>query len=390
MEKITRIRRSRIMNSKYQGFFQPLSFKSGIDLKNRIVMAPMTNFSSNEDGTVSDAEVAYYSHRANGVGMVITACAYVTPGGKGFPGEFGSDSDDMIPSLKRLASAIKEQGAKAVLQIFHGGRMVPAELVPNGDVVSASAIAAEQGHPSGEAPTPRALTIDEINSIIRDFGESARRAIEAGFDGVEIHGANGYLIQQFVSPHSNRREDQFGGSIENRLAFPLAIVDEVKKTVAEHAKDSFIVGYRFSPEEPETPGITMEDTLALIDALAAKDLDYLHVSLMEFWSAPRRGIDDTRSRMEIIQERVGKDVPVIGVGSIYSAEDALKAMSTGIPLIALGRELIIDPDWVSKVAEGRENEIETKLDRNAQSRLVVPDPLWQAIVNTPGWFPIQD
>lgn len=99
---------------------------------------------------------------------------------------------------------------------------------------------------------------EEKNSIINDFGESARRAIEAGFDGVEIHGANGYLIQQFVSPHSNRREDEFGGSIENRLAFPLAIVDEVKKTVAHYGTEEFLVGYRFSPEEPETPGITMK------------------------------------------------------------------------------------------------------------------------------------
>ncbi|WP_191556672.1 NADH-dependent flavin oxidoreductase [Metabacillus idriensis] len=378
------------MNSNYQLLVQPFAFKNGIQLKNRVVMAPMTNFSSNDDGTVTEAETAYYSRRSSGAGMVITACAYVTPSGKGFPGEFGSDSDEMIPSLRKLASAIKDQGAKAILQIFHGGRMVPAELVPNGDVVSASAVAAEQGHPSGEAPVPRALTIEEINSIIKDFGESARRAIEAGFDGVEIHGANTYLIQQFVSPHSNRREDEFGGSLEKRLAFPLAIVDEVKKTVDQYGTNEFLVGYRFSPEEPETPGITMEDTLALVDALTEKDLDYLHISLMQYWSTPRRGIDDTRSRLEIIQERVDGKVPLIGVGSIYTPDDAMKAMSTGVPLIALGRELIIDPDWVQKISEGRENEIETKLDKNAQSRLVVPDPLWQAIIHTPGWFPVKD
>jgi 2,4-dienoyl-CoA reductase-like NADH-dependent reductase (Old Yellow Enzyme family) len=377
------------MNSKYQPLLQTFDFKNGIQLKNRIVMAPMTNFSSNEDGTVTEAETAYYSRRSGGVGMVITACAYVTPSGKGFPGEFGSDSDDMIPSLRKLASSIKDKGAKAILQIFHGGRMVPAELVPDGDVVSASAVPAEQGHPSGEAPVPRALTHEEINSIIKDFGESARRAIEAGFDGVEIHGANGYLIQQFVSPHSNRREDEFGGSIENRLGFPLAIVDEVKKAAAQYGSEGFLVGYRFSPEEPETPGITMEDTLALVDALTEKDLDYLHISLMEYWSAPRRGIDDTRSRLEIIQERVAGKVPLIGVGSIYTPDDAMKAMSTGVPLIALGRELIIDPDWVQKISEGREDKIETELDKNAQSRLVVPDPLWQAIIHTPGWFPVK-
>ena len=376
------------MNSKYTPLFQPITLRSGIQLDNRVVMAPMTNFSSNQDGTVSDEEVAYYSRRSNGVGMVVTACAYVTPNGKGFQGEFGSDRDDLIPSLRRLASAIKEQGAKAVLQIFHGGRMCSPDLVPDGEIVSASAVPAEQGVVSDQVP--RALTETEIQSIIRDFGESTRRAIEAGFDGVEIHGANGYLIQQFFSPHSNRREDRYGGSLEKRLSFPIAVVDEVKKAVAEHAKEPFLIGYRFSPEEPETPGITMADTLALVDALASKELDYLHVSLMEFWSTPRRGVEDSRSRLEIIQERVGESVPVIGVGSIYTADDALKAIQSGVPMIAIGRGLIIDPDWVEKVKQGKESEIEIKLKKDARSRLVVPNPLWQVIVNTPGWFPIED
>lgn len=376
------------MNSKYSSLFEPITLRSGIQLHNRVVMAPMTTFSANQDDTVSDDELAYYQRRSNGVGMVVTACAYVSANGKGFPGEFASHHDDFIPSLRKLASAIKEQGAKAVLQIFHAGRMCPPKIVPDGDIVSASAVPAERGAES--TPVPRALTEAEIQSIINDFGESTRRAIEAGFDGVEIHGANGYLIQQFFSPHSNRREDQYGGSLEKRLTFPIAIVDEVKRVVAENAKEPFIVGYRFSPEEPETPGITMADTLALVDVLASKELDYLHVSLMEYWSTPRRGVDDSRSRLEIIQERVGERVPVIGVGSIYTAEDALKAIQSGVSMIAIGRELIIDPDWVEKVQQGKESEIETKLKKDAQSRLIVPDPLWQMIMNTPGWFPIEE
>ncbi|MFP5114979.1 NADH-dependent flavin oxidoreductase [Bacillaceae bacterium C204] len=371
-----------MMNLKYAPLFESFDIGKGIQLKNRIVMAPMTNFSSNPDGTVSDAEVKYYERRSNGVGMVITACTYVTINGKGFHGEFGGDRDEMKPSLRRLASAIKEKGAKAILQIFHGGRQVPPELV-DGDVVSASAVPSE-----GEGkPAPRALTESEIESIIRDFGEATRRAIEAGYDGVELHGANGYLIQQFFSPHSNRRADRWGGTLEKRLTFPLAVVDEVKRVVAEYGKEPFLVGYRFSPEEPETPGITMADTLALIDALAEKDLDYLHVSLLDFRSTPKRGVEDTRSRIEIIQERVGERVPVIGVGSIYTADDALKALETGVPLIALGRELIIDPEWVQKVEQGRESEIVTKINKNHQHVLEVPDPLWQAIIHSPGWFP---
>jgi 2,4-dienoyl-CoA reductase-like NADH-dependent reductase (Old Yellow Enzyme family) len=315
--------------------------------------------------------------------MVITACTFVTPNGKGFPGEFAGDRDEMVPSLKSLATAIKEQGAKAILQIFHGGRECPSELVPNGDVVSASEVVSEQPN----RKVPRALIEDEIQSIIKAFGETARRAIEAGFDGVEIHGANGYLIQQFFSPHSNQREDNWGGSIEKRMSFPLAVIDEVKKVVGQHASSEFLVGYRFSPEEPETPGITMADTLKLVDALVGKNLDYLHVSLLDFWSVPRRGVEDTRSRIEIILERIGMRVPVIGVGSILSADDALKAFQTGVALIALGRELIIDPDWVQKVENGKEDQIETKIDKGAQERLEVPNPLWQAIIHSPGWFP---
>lgn len=371
------------MNSKFKALFESFTFPCGVELKNRIVMAPMTNFSSNEDGTVSDSEVKYYARRSGGVGMVVTACTYVTANGKGFNGEFGADFDELIPSLRQLAIGIKEQGAKAVLQIFHGGRQVPPQLVPNGDVVSASAIPSE----GAGKPVPRELPEEEIEAIVKAFGETTRRAIEAGYDGVEIHGANGYLIQQFFSPHSNRREDRWGGSIEKRLTFPLAIVDEVKRVVAENTNKPFIVGYRFSPEESETPGITMADTLVLIDALADKNLDYLHVSLNDFWSKPRRGVDDTRARIEIIQERVGSKVPVIGVGSLYSAEDVLRAKETGIPLIAMGRELIIDPDWVQKVAEGKEDEIVTKIDKGKQQELMVPDPLWQAIIHTPGWFP---
>jgi len=371
------------MNSKYAPLFESFTLPSGVQVKNRIVMAPMTNFSSNPDGTVTDAEAKYYARRSSGVGMVVTACTYVTANGKGFKGEFGGDRDDLIPSLLKLASAIKEKGAKAVLQIFHGGRQCPPELVPNGEIVSASAVPVEgQGK-----PVPKELTDQEIESIIHDFGETTRRAIEAGYDGVEIHGANGYLIQQFFSPHSNRREDRLGGIIEKRLTFPLAVVDEVKKVAAERALGPFIIGYRFSPEEPETPGITMADTLVLLDALAEKNLDYLHVSLQEFWSKPRRGVEDSRARIEIIHERIGDRVPVIGVGSLYTADDVLKAFQSGVPFIAMGRELIIDPDWVQKVKEGREEEIVTKIDKNKQQELMVPDPLWQAIIHSPGWFP---
>jgi 2,4-dienoyl-CoA reductase-like NADH-dependent reductase (Old Yellow Enzyme family) len=238
--------------------------------------------------------------------------------------------------------------------------------------------------------SPRPLSDEEIEGIIHDFGEATRRAIEAGFDGVEIHGANGYLLQQFFSPFTNHREDRWGGSVENRLRFPMAIVDEVKRAVQAHAGAPFLVGYRLSPEEPETPGITMAETFVLIDALADKGLDYLHVSLNDFWSAPRRGTEDARSRMEIIHERVGAKVPVMGVGAIRTPDEAAKALQTGVSLIAIGRELVVDPDWAEKTIEGREAEIATTLTRDDQQKLVVPDPLWQMILHVPGWFPLAE
>jgi len=370
------------VQTQYQPIFQSLRLSSGLQLKNRIVMAPMTNFSSNADGTVSDAEVAYYERRSSGVGMVVTACTYVTPNGKGFQGEFAADSDEMIPSLRRLASAIQAKGAKAVLQIFHGGRACAPDLVPNGDIVSASHVAAEG------SIAPRPLENEEIRAIVIAFGETTRRAIEAGFDGVEIHGANGYLIQQFFSPYTNLRTDEWGGSLEKRMTFPLAIVNEVKRVITQYAKQPFLVGYRFSPEEPEDNGITMADTLELVDILASQGLDYLHVSIMDFWSKPRRGVEATGSRIDLIQERAGNRTIVIGVGSLHTADDVVKALQTGVALIALGREIIMDPDWVQKVAAGRETEIQTTLTKDDQARLVVPDSLWQAIMNAPGWFPV--
>ena len=320
-------------------------------------MAPMTNFSSNKDGAVSDNELSYYKERSGGVGAVITAVAYVTRDGKGFVNEVGADSDEMIPGLKRLADTIKREGAKAILQIFHAGRMAPPELLVDCQLVSASAVAA---HRPGLV-TPRELTETEINTIIQAFGESTRRAIEAGFDGVEIHGANTYLIQQFFSPHSNRRKDKWGGSLEKRMAFPLAVIDSVKAAVNKYAKHPFIIGYRISPEEIENPGINMEDTLVFVDTLSEQDLDYLHISVQDFWQGSIRNNKYNNSRVLLIHRRVGHKVPIIGVGSLHTPDDVKKALDTGVPLIALGRELIIEPKWVQKVQVGEENTIKTTL-----------------------------
>lgn len=212
-------------------------------------------------------------------------------------------------------------------------------------------------------------------------------AIEAGFDGVELHGANRYLIQQFFSPQANRRTDRWGGDIAKRLAFPLAIVDMVKQVVATHAKGPFLVGYRFSPEEMWENGITVNDTMVLVDALVAKELDYLHVSLANFFAPPHTPPHGDRPIINLILDRVGGRVPVIGVGELYAADDALRARQTGVDLIALGRPLIMEPDWVEKVQQGRAAEIRVALNPADRPQLAIPDPLWRIMESAPGWVP---
>ena len=365
------------MNEKYASLFESLTLPNGVTLKNRFVLAPMTHYSSNPDGTISDQEIPYIAQRSRDIGMVITAATNVSDNGKAFHGQPSIANDTYIAGLKKLADTIKAEGAKAIIQIHHGGREAIADLVPNGDVVAPSAVEKEGTH------TPRALKTPEVQQIVDDFAEATRRAIEAGFDGVEIHGANGYLIQQFFSPFSNRRDDEWG----ERIRFPLAIVDAVRNTVEKHGYKEFIVGYRFSPEEPETPGLTMKETYELIDALVEKPLDYLHVSLMDFHSTARRGADSSAKRIDLIKNRINDTLPLIGVGSLYSAEDVAAAKATGVPLIGIGRELLIDPDFVTKIKEGREKEIISLIDPAREDQHGLPRPLWDIILKTKGWVP---
>ncbi|MDQ0207727.1 NADH-dependent flavin oxidoreductase [Alkalicoccobacillus murimartini] len=371
------------MNSAYTSLFNPFTFKSGVKVDNRIMIAPMTHYSSKEDGSISEQELTFIEARSEGPGVVITACANVTANGKAFPGQPGINLDTHLPGLKKLAETIHKKGSKAVIQIHHGGVQCPPELVPNGDVLSASDIP-EKG--------ARALTDEEVKEIVKGFGEATTRAIEAGFDGVEIHGANGYLIQQFFSPHTNKRSDAWGGeTAADRLAFPLAVVDAVKQAVAEKAPENFLVGYRFSPEEPETPGLTMEDTFVLVDALAAKELDYLHVSLMEAHSKARRGADETRTRLSLLHERVGELVPIVGVGSVHTPGEAVAVLEEeGMDFVALGRELLVEPNWVNLVKNGQENQIQTVIKVSEKEKYVLPEPLWNVIMNAGGWVPFEE
>ena len=201
------------LKNEFNPLFEPFTFPGGASIDGRLVVAPMTHFGSHEDGTISKEEIDFITARSSEMGMVITACANVTPDGKAFEGQPSIARDEDIPGLKKLAAAIQAKGTKAIIQIHHGGSQALPHLVPNGDVVAPSDVFKDGKQ------IARALKEEEMTHIIDSFKEATRRAIQAGFDGVEIHGANGYLLQQFYSPHSNQRTDQWGGSEEKRLAF---------------------------------------------------------------------------------------------------------------------------------------------------------------------------
>lgn len=369
--------------------FEPFAFAKGIALRNRVVMAPMTTWAGNADGTVSDEEIAYYRRRVNGVGLVITGCSHVMPNGMGFTDEFAAYDDRFVPSLRRLADAAKSGGAPAVLQLFHAGNKAVPALVPGGDVVSASAVSTE-ATPFCPAVTPRALTQEEIIEVIRAFGAATRRAIEAGFDGIELHGAHGFLIQNFFSPRFNQRTDAWGGSLANRARFPLAVVEEVKRVIAIHATQPFLLGYRVSPDEPEDDGLRIDDTHVLVDRLIQSGIDYLHVSLGSVHETRPVGGTEERTTAQLIVERVNRRLPVIAAGQIRMPDQAAKAIALGLSLVAVGQGLVMNPDWVELAKNGRDAQIVTALRPSQAPLIAIPHKLWGVISAIKGWFTLQE
>jgi 2,4-dienoyl-CoA reductase-like NADH-dependent reductase (Old Yellow Enzyme family) len=374
------------MSEQLNPLFQPFVFNKGIALKNRVAMAPMTTWASNEDYTISDDEVRHYRARVKGAGLVITGCSRVTPNGIGFTHEFASYDDAYLPSLKKLAAAAKSDGAPAILQLYHAGNKAIAELIPKGDVVSASAVeVGPQPFVRGEI-IPRPLTHEEILDIIRAFGDATRRAIEAGFDGVELHGAHGFLLQNFFSPLFNQRTDQWGGSAENRMRFPLAVVKEVQRVISEHANRPFLLGYRISPEEPESYKI--QDIYPLLDQLIDLGVDYLHASLSNVLEAIPIGIAEGETIAELILEKVNGRVPVIAAGQLKRPEDAAKAIGLGLDLVAIGQALVINPNWMDMAAKGEK--VAEAISVSKLPELAIPGKLWNVIDAAKGWFQLAD
>lgn len=327
---------------------QPFSLNEQVTLQNHIVMSPMTTWSSHTDQTVSNAEVTYYGARAKSVGMVITGSSHVQENGVGFANELGVYADRFIPGLTKLATAIKAGGAKAILQLNHAGNKALPQFISNHDVVSSSPVAAPETL-FAPAQTPRALTKIEILQVVKDFGAATKRAIEAGFNGVEIHGAHGFLIQNFLSPHYNQRTDQWGGSLANRLRFAMAVVDEVKRVAAEYADRSFIIGYRISLEERESDGLSLTDTEALIKQLITKKISYLHLSLGDALTDHEHDSEDTTPFIQRISKLVNHRIPLIAAGSFNSFTRMEKGLASGLDLVAVGSALVAHPDLFSQV-----------------------------------------
>ena len=380
------------MTNKHPSLFSPFMLTEKIKLRNRIVMAPMTTWSANPDGTISEQELEFYKRRSQNVGLVITGCTYITPSGIGFTHEFAAYDDRFINSLEKLAAAAKSGGAPAILQIFHAGNKAIPELVPNNDVISASASSVKSGDFMKRVVQSREMTENEIQETIRAFGDVTKRAIKAGFDGVELHGAHGFLLQNFFSPLFNQRNDRWGGDLEGRMRFPLAVLQEVKNVVYEYATKPFAIGYRISPEESATGGLRIEDTYKLLDRLISSGISYIHTSLVSINdSYPVESPNGPRT-IELILNHIAGRVPVIAAGKIRTPSQAQEAISTGLPLVAIGKGLVINPEWVTLAESGRGHEIQTTLNPQLVPELTIPDKLWDQIQASKGtgWFPLMD
>ncbi|WP_020007891.1 NADH-dependent flavin oxidoreductase [Salinicoccus albus] len=371
------------MDKEYEPLFETVPLPNGAELRNRFVLAPLTHVTSNDDGTASDAEVEYLEKRAQDAGLALSAATNVTDLGKSFPGQPSIAHESDIESQRRVAHALKKNGAKAILQIHHGGVQALPRLTPNGDSAGPSPMTI-QSFDETEAHNAREISEDEIQETIKAFGEATRRAIEAGFDGVEIHGANHYIIHQFVSPHFNQRTDQWG---EDRYLFAMEIVDEVVRTAAHYADENFIIGYRFSPDEPQNPGINMEITEEFLGKLTEHPLDYLHASLGQLHSETRIGKYQGIERIELLHKWIDGRMPLVGIGSIFTPDEALEGIESGnIELLALGRALLLDHNFINKIKDGKTDEIINTFDPDRTDKHELPDPLWQQL--NKGFYPL--
>jgi 2,4-dienoyl-CoA reductase-like NADH-dependent reductase (Old Yellow Enzyme family) len=326
--------------------FEKYVLNNKVEVPGRLAVAPLTLFGSNPDGTINEGERNYLKLRGTGIGLYILGATAVSQEGIAFVGQPRAISEKDLPSLEERAKIIKEQGALAINQIHHGGCLALKEYSGLDPVAPSAEAANESLKARGEFKTPvKELTNEEILKLIEGFAYATELSLKAGYDGVEIHGANNYLLQQFYSAHTNRRTDEWGGSDEKRMNFPLKVVDACCKIREKFNRPDFIIGYRLSPEEPFENGLTMTETLKLVKALVTKPLQYIHISQWNYFKKARRGEGAGEERLKIIHNETKGKMALIGVGGLRSEADLNRALDTGFSeFIAVGGASMVNRD----------------------------------------------
>lgn len=313
---------------------QPLQFDHGPAMRNRLMLAPLTNLQSHADGTLSDDEYRWLVMRAQGgFGLVMTCATYVQPAGKGFAGQLGIWSDRHLNGLERLAQGINAAGGLSSVQLHHAGRRSPHDLV------GGAPVAPWQDEETGA----RALSTAEVEQVIEDFVCAAERAERAGFNGVELHGAHGYLLAQFLDAANNQRSDRFGGSFENRSRPLFDIIDAVRARTGP----DFQLGVRLSPERF---GVTLDEARALAQrVMLCGKVDYLDMSL---WDALKEPVDTAYHGKPLIDyfTELPRGSTRLGVaGKIMGVAAAQDCMDKGADYVLIGRGAILHHDFPAQV-----------------------------------------
>ena len=325
------------MASVYElvSLLDPLKIK-GITLRNRIVMPPMQSGRASLQGEVTSRVINFYSRRSAWLGLPIVEHAYVSASGKIGPKQLGIYDDSLISGLEKLASAIHSVGAPAIVQISHAGGVANKKI-----------IGTTPAGPSATGKT-RMLEKSELPLIAKEYALAAERAVKSGFDGVELHGAHGYLLNQFFTPLLNKRDDEFGGSLENRMRFPLLVVEKVKRCLSGK-----VLLYRVGSDDLAPMGTKIEDAVEFALKLEASGVDILDVSGGMCGSEPKQ-LRQIQGYFVPQAQQIKKvvKVPVIGVGGIVEAEFADKLVREGcVDLVAVGRALWHDAEWAEKAVE---------------------------------------
>jgi 2,4-dienoyl-CoA reductase-like NADH-dependent reductase (Old Yellow Enzyme family) len=325
--------------------FAPFLFNNGQVVKNRMMLAPMTNWQSQPDGTLGDAEYNWLRMRAEGgFGTIITAGSATSANAIAYPGQLAAYSDRHILGLRRLSEMTKENGALSIVQLMPPGMRAPAEL--NSGAQPAAPSVVHFSFPNFEVP--RELTDAEILQIKKDVVESVVRAVESGVSGIELHGANGYLFTQFLSKTTNKRTDRWGGSNENRARLLLETLQEAKARVPK----DFIIGVRLLAEDsPAQRGFDIDETLEVIRWMNGIDYTYLHLSAGQTLATSWKYPEESKTNLARVREVLRADIALVASGGIVSANDAVQALREGADFVAIAKAAIVTPDWPKRIVE---------------------------------------